>query len=238
MTILTVLWPCLNRAIKPLYAVLAWFVFVLVLIAALSASPVQTHARNLPGSGIQTAVPDSTPTPSIRDTIPDPSVVLRRSLMLPGWGQVTNRQIWKVPVFYGLMGGLTYYSITLDRSYRDFRAAYYNVSRQDSDERFGPTPEYLSGNINPQELRHARNQYRNRRDLSFIGIALAYGLTALDAYVFAHMRDFDVSDDLSARIFLGPDTGFDSLPLQADYRAQYFSEPGTAMRVTLRLSIN
>lgn len=237
MTILTVLWACLSRAVKPCFSVLARFVLMLILIVASLAASVPTHARNLSGVFMEATMFDSTPDASTRDTIPDPSVVLRRSLMLPGWGQVTNRQVWKVPVFYGLMGGLTYYSITLDQRYRDFRAAFYNATREDSDERFGPTPEYLSGNINPQELRYARNQYRNRRDLAFIGIALAYGLTALDAYVFAHMRDFDVSDDLSARIYLDSDAGFASSTHWTDDHSRYPGEPNATVRLTLRLSI-
>ncbi len=139
-----------------------------------------------------------------RDTVPEPSSVMRKSMILPGWGQVVNRQIWKVPIIYGMLAGLTYYSILMDNSYRDYRAAYYNSQSINGDERFGPTPSYVDPNQNPESLRHIRNLYRNRRDLTFVGVVLAYGLNVVDAYVFAHMRDFDVSDDLSARFYLEP----------------------------------
>jgi len=138
----------------------------------------------------------------IRDTVPDPSSVWRKSLMVPGWGQVVNEQTWKVPVIYGLLGGLTYYSILMHQNYRDYRAAFYNSQPDTDDERFGPTPGHIDPNTNPESLRYTRNMYRNRRDLTFIGILLAYGLNIVDAYVFAQMRDFDVSDDLSANISL------------------------------------
>jgi len=138
------------------------------------------------------------------DTVPNPSSVMRKSLILPGWGQVVNRQVWKVPIIYGMLAGLTYYSILLDQNYRDYRAAFYNSQSINGDERFGPTPPHIDPNQNPESLRYARNHYRNRRDLTFVGIILAYGLNVVDAYVFAHMRDFDVSDDLSARFYLEP----------------------------------
>ena len=34
---------------------------------------------------------------------PDPHKVLFKSLMIPGWGQVINKQIYKVPIIYALL---------------------------------------------------------------------------------------------------------------------------------------
>ncbi len=138
------------------------------------------------------------------DTVPKPSSVMRKSMIIPGWGQVVNRQAWKVPIIYGMLAGLTYYSILMDQNYRDYRAAFYNSQNPDGDQRFGPTPPNIDPNQNPESLRYNRNVYRNRRDLTIIGVVLAYGLNIVDAYVFAQMRDFDVSDDLSARFYMGP----------------------------------
>ncbi|MDI6401068.1 DUF5683 domain-containing protein [Balneolaceae bacterium ANBcel3] len=140
---------------------------------------------------------------SAQDTVPRPSKVLMQSLMIPGWGQVTNEQVWKVPIIYGMIGGLVYFAIHNNQNYKDYRAAYYNSQYPDGDMKFGPTPDYLSGGFHPEALRHNRNFYRNRRDMTIIGVVLAYGLNVLDAYVFAHMRDFDVSDSLAAHIRTG-----------------------------------
>ncbi len=139
---------------------------------------------------------------SSEEVFPDPKRVLRQSLIIPGWGQVTNRQIWKVPIVYGLLGGLTYYSITLTKDYHDYRAAFYNLSNDDF--RFGQTPAYLDG-VSSQGLQSQRNFLRNRRDFIYVTIALAYALNAIDAYVFAHLRSFDVSDDLSFNPTVKPD---------------------------------
>ena len=142
---------------------------------------------------------------SVKTQFPDPKRVLRQSLIIPGWGQVTNKQIWKVPIVYGLIGGLTYYSIDLNNRYKDYRAAYYNLNpNTPNDNRFGPTPGYISPDANLESIRQVRDNLRNRRDLFFVFIGLSYALNAIDAYVFAHLRSFDVSDDLSMRIDMKP----------------------------------
>ncbi|HLR76818.1 MAG TPA: DUF5683 domain-containing protein [Balneolaceae bacterium] len=136
---------------------------------------------------------------------PNPTTVMFKSMILPGWGQVVNEQIWKVPIIYGLLGGLTYYSIYLTKKYHGYRAAYYNLNDEEPDDfRFGPTPDYISPNTSLRFLKDQRNQFRNQRDLSYVYIALAYGLNVIDAYIFANLKSFDVSEDLSLNATLSP----------------------------------
>lgn len=141
----------------------------------------------------------------INQNLPDPTSVLYKSMIIPGWGQIVNKQIWKVPIVYGLLGGLGWYSVYTTKNYHDYRAAYYNLNEEaDNDFRFGPTPDYISEDANLEQLRDIRNTYRNRRDQIYIGLVLAYGLNIIDAYVFAHMRSFDVSENLSMRPQIKP----------------------------------
>lgn len=144
--------------------------------------------------------------------LPDPKSVMYKSMMLPGWGQVVNRQAWKVPIVYGLLGGLAWYSAQLTRRYHDYRAAYYNLHPENPDDlKYGPTPDFVPENASLEALKSNRNTLRNRRDLVYVGIGLAYGLNIVDAYVFAHMRSFDVSENLSMRPSLEPAMGKGSL---------------------------
>jgi len=139
------------------------------------------------------------------DSLPNPTQVMYKSMMIPGWGQVVNKQIWKVPIIYGLLGGLITYSVWVNTKYHDYRAAYYNsVYGDKGDLRFGPTPSYIPDNANEESLKHNRNFYRNRRDFVYITVGLAYGLNVLDAYVFAHLRSFTISDDLSMKPSVHP----------------------------------
>jgi hypothetical protein len=146
--------------------------------------------------------------PVQRDTVPKPRSVLLKSVIIPGWGQIVNKQIWKVPLIYGALFGLSYYSTVLTKDYHDFRAAYYNslsdpTRNYHTDQRYGQTPAYLQGQ-SQQALKYYRNYYRNTRDMVYIGVGLAYGLNILDAYIFAQLKDFNVSDDLSVHTTVGP----------------------------------
>lgn len=168
-------------------------------------------------------LPDKITVEASGEEFPDPKKVLKRSLMIPGWGQVTNKQIWKVPIVYGLIGGLTYYSIQLHSNYQDYRAAYYNLNPNTPDDfKFGPTPDYIPESSSLEALRQNRNFYRNRRDLVFVFVGLSYALNAIDAYVFAHLRSFDVSDDLSFK------SDFETIPIA--YNA-YRSVPTVSLTI-------
>jgi len=136
--------------------------------------------------------------------LPKPGDVLLKSVFIPGWGQVVNRQVWKVPLIYGMLGGLTWYNIYLTKKYHDYRAAFFNANNDEINPDFGPTPDYIPEDTNPNQLKSSRDRFRNRRDFMYIVIGLAYGLNALDAYIFAHLRSFDVSKDLSLKTTVRP----------------------------------
>jgi hypothetical protein len=134
----------------------------------------------------------------LRDTVPEPRLVMRQSVAVPGWGQITNQQAWKVPVIYGLFAGVVTYGVYAHRMYNGYKAAYYNSFPDNTDLRFGQTPSFVPAGQPAEVYRFNRNQFRNRRDLTVVGVLLVYGLNVADAYIFAQLRDFDVSDDLSA----------------------------------------
>lgn len=119
-----------------------------------------------------------------------------RSAVLPGWGQATNRQIWKLPVVYGLIGASGYFLYTNHTNYVDYRAAYAAASDDDS-----LTTHPLMTNFPlTTTLKTYRDDYRKQRDLMVILTLGAYALNVIDAYVFAHLMDFDVSDDLTLHV--------------------------------------
>ncbi len=171
--------------------------FNIALISFLIICTISTNAQYLQRAEINRASNNYLlQSDSTKPQYPDPESVVRKSLIIPGWGQVVNKQAWKVPIVYGLIGGLGYYSVYLTKQYHDYRAAYYNSFDSNTDMRFGATPGYLEGQ-NVSSLKNNRDFLRNRRDFIYVTIFLSYVLNAVDAYVFAHLRPFDVSDDLS-----------------------------------------
>jgi len=128
-----------------------------------------------------------------------PKKVWRRSAMIPGWGQLTNKQAWKIPIVYGLLGGLVYVMRSQTIKYHDYRAAFYNLNNTDLI--YGPTPVFLNNQTNGSFLRNVRDNTRQQRDQLALGLLLAYGMNIVDSYVYAHFRTFDVSDNLSMNTF-------------------------------------
>jgi hypothetical protein len=121
-----------------------------------------------------------------------------RSAVLPGWGQITNKQTWKLPMVYAAVGIPAYLFFFNLKEYRILRDAYIIVSDtipgNDDD-----IPDDLKP-LSPNSIRYYRDQYRRNVDYSALAFLLAWGLQVADAAVFANLRDFDVTDDLSMRV--------------------------------------
>ena len=122
------------------------------------------------------------------------------SAMLPGLGQAYNGAWWKVPIVYATGGVLGYFIIDNNNKYQDFREAV-NLRRDNLDDKYKDDPIYGTQRSNgTQNLRYSRDYYRRNRDLTIILSALAYGMQIAEAYVHAHLRQFDVGDNLSLRV--------------------------------------
>lgn len=141
-----------------------------------------------------------------------PRKAIIRSAIIPGWGQVYNKQVWKVPIVYAALGttaGIFVYNL---KNYRDFRFAYqakYKVTPRpgvppptaaDSTDFFKITPELQSPFWNLNSLRFYRNEFRKNIDYSVLVFVIFWGLNVADAAAAAHLRTFDVSPDLSFKI--------------------------------------
>lgn len=115
------------------------------------------------------------------------------SAIMPGLGQLANRKYWKVPLIYGTLGGFGYMFYHNNDQYRFYRKnliAYY-----DTDSATINTTKF-SG----QDLKDQRDYYLKNRNFGAIGFCLIYLLNIVDANVDAHLKTFDVSDDLSLQI--------------------------------------
>jgi hypothetical protein len=117
------------------------------------------------------------------------------STALPGLGQIYNGKWWKVPIVYGAFGGLIYSSVWNDSKRSTFRSAY--LLRVDDDP---ATVDEFDGVYSDANLRELVDFYQRNRDLSLIFTGVVYALNIIDASVDAHLKDFDVSDDLTLKV--------------------------------------
>lgn len=139
---------------------------------------------------------------------PDPVQAIWLGAVIPGYGQIMNRKYWKLPIVYaGFLG--CYYAVGWNSNrYINYRNAYLDITDTDSQtnsflylippgytiDSYGGTGAFTG------LLKTGMERARYNRDLSVIVTIAYYGLTLIDAFVDAHLYDFDISTDLSLNL--------------------------------------
>ena len=111
-----------------------------------------------------------------------PTTAVLLSAVLPGAGQFYNESYWKVPIIGGLVGYFGYEYFRNNNLYKDYRDEYAASQTE----------------INPDgdfTLKTLREFYRDQRDDFVWYFLIVYVINMVDAYVDAHLFDFDVSED-------------------------------------------
>lgn len=134
-----------------------------------------------------------------------PSRAAFYSAIIPGLGQAYNKKYWKIPIIYGGIGASIYFYSTNREDYNRFRDAFKRrLAGFDDDEFQGISDETL--------IRGQRNSKRNM-DVSIAVAVGFYLLNIVDANVDAHLRQYNISDDLS----LSPNLDFNPIQAKANY---------------------
>ncbi len=144
------------------------------------------------------------------------------AMILPGSGQIYNRQWWKVPILYGGIVADLYGIIWNQKRFREYRNAYVewvNYLERLSKNPDTPYPdqpawdkipksfdvnEYIIGNAQREKwfsdiLSNRKTSFKRNRDLCYIVMAAIYAINIIDATVYAHFYDFEIDDKLSLR---------------------------------------
>ncbi|MBK7231435.1 MAG: hypothetical protein IPH93_04010 [Saprospiraceae bacterium] len=123
-----------------------------------------------------------------------PGIALTYSLLLPGLGQIYNQKYWKLPLVYGALA-LPVYSIVINqKEYKRYQTAY--IMRVDFDT---ASMDEFVGIYSLNSLKSFRDLYDKNLQRSYLGLVAVYLLVGIDAFVDRHLKEFDVSDDLSLR---------------------------------------
>ena len=125
--------------------------------------------------------------------------------IIPGAGQIYNRKYWKAPVVYILAGACVYGVITFQHQFDDFNSALDDRKTTDENNILSPNnPAPYKNDLNRQYtqagLESAANYAHKNRDLCGLGVLAVYVLNIVDAYVDAHLMEFDVNDKLALRV--------------------------------------
>lgn len=128
------------------------------------------------------------------------------SAVLPGLGQAYNGSYWKIPLVYGGLGAGVYFYIRNDNSFHDYRDAYKRRMAGYEDDEY-------QGIISDEGLVQAQKQFRKNKEISIFFTVVWYALNIVDANVEAHLKQFNVNENLSVK----PDYKFDELTGKNNY---------------------
>lgn len=129
-----------------------------------------------------------------------------RSAIIPGWGQAYNKKYWKVPIVYAAIGIPAYTFFYNKKWYNRTREAARMLSSDPLDtanyrQRVNEKLWVFFDNPNSvPSLLNFRNQYRRDMDYSVLIVLLMWGLNVVDATVDAHLKEFDINENLSLKI--------------------------------------
>lgn len=125
---------------------------------------------------------------------PVPKKAILYSAILPGLGQVYNRQYWKVPIIYaGMAAAFIAYDFNNSR-YQQYKKAY--IARIDNNP--STTDEFV-GLYTDANLKTLQDSYKRFADMTILFTAVGFAIQSLDALTAAHLKNFDVSKDISFR---------------------------------------
>jgi hypothetical protein len=115
------------------------------------------------------------------------------SAIIPGLGQIYNKQYWKLPIIYAGLGTAGYFIYNNNKQYNYFREIYAG--------RIANKQEFIGKEalISTDNIKKLSSAWKQDRDMVVLVTVLVYGLQVMDALVFAHLKDFDISDDISMK---------------------------------------
>ena len=124
---------------------------------------------------------------------PDPKKAGLFSAIIPGLGQAYNHQVWKIPIIYAGLSVAGYFIIYYTNNYQTFRKAY--IGRVNNPY---PTDPYV--NIYTQDqLQQLQSDYSKYLDMTILYTVAGFGAQVIDAIVSAHLKNFDISRDISVK---------------------------------------
>jgi hypothetical protein len=170
----------LSQLVNPIIRIFNYILF----IAFTSFSIAQTDNSSLTKHDKESTLNDYIT--SNEDTIQfgmkkSPWGAVLRSSILPGFGQFYNESYWKIPIVLGGIGYFFYEWNSNNNLYNKYRDLYLHE---------------INKNSTASDFYYKQKEkVRDQRDMYAIFIGLAYLLNLIDAYVDAHLFDFNVTNE-------------------------------------------
>ncbi len=146
------------------------------------------------------------------------------SAAVPGLGQFYNRKYWKVPLAWAAVGtGVFVYQFN-QTEYLRYRTAFKLRSAGFStDEFYDVNLDGIGPDVSDRALEEAQKKAQSQRDSSLLIAIGLYLLNVLDASVDAHLKPFNMNEDLNVSI----------QPILRQHPIQMGAEIGLNLKITL-----
>jgi len=146
------------------------------------------------------------------------------SAAVPGLGQFYNRKYWKVPLVWAAVGtGVFVYQFN-QTEYLRYRTAFKLRSAGFStDEFYDVNLDGIGPDVSDRALEEAQKKAQSQRDSSLLIAIGLYLLNVLDASVDAHLKPFNMNEDLNVSI----------QPILRQHPVQMGAEIGLNLKITL-----
>lgn len=199
------------------------FSFVLFLLLAVVAAPTMAQQP-------QQTVPvpsDTIEPPPTKQELANKKIMNREpnkaalfSAVIPGSGQIYNKKYWKTPIIWVGLGITGYLAVDFSYQTKHYgEAAAATANGTPLNETFHG---YNLGNLSETQLRTLQDDARRYMYMNILIFSGIYALNIVDAYVDAHLKEFDVNENLSFRV----------KPL---FYATNYSHLATGLTLSLRL---
>lgn len=159
----------------------------------------------------QSKTQDSTQetTPNTSYMTKSPNGALWRSV-IPGWGQLYNEEYWKAPILFGSAVGLGSLIIYFNSEYLSYSDQLEQAtmkgskipieSADDLSDTYFPIKKNNLTDFEIKQLEGNKESFRDSRDMMAFYLLGVYIISAVDAYVGAHLYDFNVDDNIGYNV--------------------------------------
>ena len=146
------------------------------------------------------------------------------SAAVPGLGQFYNRKYWKVPLAWAAVGtGVFVYQFN-QTEYLRYRTAFkLRSSGFTIDEFYDINSDGLGPDVSDRALEEAQKKAQSQRDSSLLIAIGLYLLNILDASVDAHLKPFNMNENLNVQL----------QPILAPNPIESGAQLGLSLKITL-----
>ncbi|MGZ3755849.1 MAG: DUF5683 domain-containing protein [Mucilaginibacter sp.] len=190
------------------------FLFCIISVAVIAQSPDSLAKKSIAEKKLQArldSVKEHPIVPKVKEKVwhPDsnhsPHKAVMHSLMIPGWGQLYNHQVWKVPLIYAGLGAATYLYIINHNYYKSELAIakFYQSGTPplSTDPNYNQYTLYQQYNVTADQVNSNVAYYRRNEEVSIFGFIAGWGIQMIDAYIDAKFQhSYTMDNNLTMKV--------------------------------------